>query len=55
MGFRRRWEENIKMDLEEIGSNAGNWIDSVHDRDYWRTIVNAALNFWVFVLFNLPT
>ena len=41
---RRRWEDNIKMDLEEIGITAGNWVDSVQDRDYWRALVNAALN-----------
>ena len=35
---RIRWEDNIKMDL------AGNWVDSAHDRNYWRAIVNAALN-----------
>ena len=31
---RRRWEDNIRMDLEEIGINAGNWIDLAQDRDY---------------------
>ena len=36
---RRRWE-----DLEEIGVNAGNWVDSAQDRDYWKALVNAALN-----------
>ena len=41
---RRRWEGNFRMDLEEIGINAGNWVDSAHDRDYWRALVNAALN-----------
>ena len=41
---RRRWEDNIRMDLEEIGVNAGNWIDSAQDRNYWRALVNAALN-----------
>ena len=41
---RRRWEENIRMDLEEIGINAGNWADSSQDRNYWRVLVNAALN-----------
>ena len=40
----RRWEDNIRMDLEEIGINAGNWVDSAEDRDYWRALVNAALN-----------
>ena len=42
-----RWEDNIRMDLEEIGTNAGNWVDSAHDRSYWRALVNAALNLWV--------
>ena len=32
------------MDLEEIGINAGNWVHSAQDRDYWRALVNAALN-----------
>ena len=41
---RRRWEDNIRMDFEEIGINAGNWVDSAQDRDYWRALVNAALN-----------
>ena len=41
---RRRWEDNIGMDFEEIGINAGNWIGSAQDRDYWRALVNAALN-----------
>ena len=41
---RRRWEDNIRMELEEIGINAGNWVDSAQDRDYWRAFVNAALN-----------
>ena len=35
----RRWEDNIKMDLEEISINAGNWVDSAHDRNYWRVLV----------------
>ena len=41
---RHRWEDNIRMDLEEIGINAGNCIDLARDRDYWRALVNAALN-----------
>ena len=39
---RRRWE-----DLEEISVNVGNWVDSAQDRNYWRALVNAALNLWV--------
>ena len=31
---RRRWEDNIRMDPEEICINAGNWVDSAQDRDY---------------------
>ena len=41
---RSRWEDNIRMDLEEIGINTDNWIDSAQDRDYWRGLVIAALN-----------
>ena len=41
---RRRCEGTIGMDLEEIGINVGNWVDSAQDRDYWRAFVNAALN-----------
>ena len=41
---RCRWEDNIRMDLEEVGINAGNWVDSTQDRNYWRALVNAALN-----------
>ena len=41
---RRRWEDNIRMDLEDIGINSGNWVDSAQDRDYLRALVNAALN-----------
>ena len=41
---RRRWEDNFRMDLEEIVINGGNWVDSAEDRNYWRALVNAALN-----------
>ena len=44
---RRRWKDNIRMSFEEIGINAGNWVGSAQDRDYWRTLVNAALNLQV--------
>ena len=37
---RRSWEDNIRMDLEEIGINAGNWVNSTRDRDCWRALVN---------------
>ena len=41
---RRRWEDNIRMDLKEIGINMSNWVDSTQDGDYWRAFVNATLN-----------
>ena len=44
---RRRCEDNIRMDLEEIGINAGNWVVSAQDRNYWRALLNTALNLWV--------
>ena len=40
---RRTWEDNIRIDLEEIGIKVGNWVDSAQDMDYWRALVNAAL------------
>ena len=43
---RRRWVDNIRMDLE-IGINARNWVDSAQARDYWGALVNAELNLWV--------
>ena len=39
---RRRWKDNIRMDLKEIGINTRNWVDSAQDRGYWRALVNAA-------------
>ena len=42
--LRRRWEANIRMDIKEICINAGNWVDSARDSDYWRALVTAALN-----------
>jgi hypothetical protein len=40
---RRRWEDNIKMNLQEVGW-AMDWIDLVQDRDRWRALVNAVMN-----------
>ena len=41
---RRRWEDNIRMNIKEIGINTRNWVDSAQDRDYLSALVNAALN-----------
>ena len=44
---RRRWEDNTRMDLEDIGINVGSWADSAQDGDYWKALVNVALNLQV--------
>jgi hypothetical protein len=41
---RRRWVDNIKMDLREIVWDGVDWIDMAQDRDQWRALVNAVLN-----------
>jgi hypothetical protein len=44
---RRRWEDSIKMDLQEVGCGVMDWIELVHDTDRWRARVNAVMNFRV--------
>jgi hypothetical protein len=44
---RRRWEDNIKMDLQEIRYGDMDRIELAQDRYRWRTLVNAVMNFWV--------
>ena len=44
---RRRWEDNIKMDLQEVGGDCGDWMESAQDRDRWRALVNTVRNFRV--------
>jgi hypothetical protein len=41
---RRRWEDNIKMDLREIGIDGVNWIELTQDRVQWRAFVNTVMN-----------
>jgi hypothetical protein len=41
---RRRWEDNIKTDLQEVGCGVIDWIELVQDRDRWRALVNAVMN-----------
>jgi hypothetical protein len=41
---RRRWEDNIKMDLQEVGWGSVDWINMAQDRDRWRALVNAVMN-----------
>jgi hypothetical protein len=44
---RRRWVDNIKMDLREIEWDGMDWIDMAQDRDQWKALVNTVLNLWV--------
>jgi hypothetical protein len=44
---RRRWLDNIKLDLREIGLDGVDWIDMAQNMDQWRALVNTALNLWV--------
>jgi hypothetical protein len=44
---RRRWEDNIKMDLEEVGGGCGDWMERAQDRDSWRELVSTEMNFRV--------
>jgi len=40
---RRRWEDNIKIDLQEVGGGCGDWMELAQDRDRWRTLVNVVM------------
>jgi hypothetical protein len=42
--LRLRWEDNIKMDLQEVGWEGVDWIYMAQDRDRWRALVNAVMN-----------
>ena len=44
---RRRWEDNIKMDLEEVGRGCRDWMKLAKDRDRWRALVSTVMNFGV--------
>ena len=43
----RRWEDDIKMDLQEVGGGCGDWMELAQDRDSWRALVSAVMNFRV--------
>ena len=41
---RRRWKDNINMDLQEVGCRGMDWMELAQDRDRWRALVNAVMN-----------
>jgi len=44
---RRRWEDNIKMDLQEVGGSWEDWMELAQDRDSWRALVSTVMNLGV--------
>ena len=44
---RLRWEDNIKMDLQEVGGGCEDWLELAQDRDRWRALVSTVMNLWV--------
>jgi len=44
---RRRWEDNIKMDLQEVVGGCEDWMELAQDRDRWRALVSTVMNFRV--------
>jgi hypothetical protein len=44
---RRRWEDNIKMDLQDVGGGCGDWMGLAQDRDSWQALVGTVRDFWV--------
>jgi len=44
---RRRWEDNIKMDLQEVGCGDMDWIELAQNRDRWQALVTVVMKLWV--------
>jgi hypothetical protein len=44
---RRRWEDNFKMDVQEVGGGCGDWMELTQDRDRWRALVSTVKNLLV--------
>ena len=45
--LRRRWEDNIRVDLWEVGCGCVDWMELAQDRDRWRALVSVVMNLWV--------
>jgi hypothetical protein len=46
-GPRRTWEDNIRMDLREVGGGCGDWMELAQDKDRWQALVSTVKKFWV--------
>jgi hypothetical protein len=46
VGPRRKWEDNIKKDLQEVGCCGMDWINLAQHKDSWRALLNAVMNLW---------
>jgi hypothetical protein len=44
---RRRWEDNVRMDLREVGCGCVDWMELAQGRDKWRVLVSEVMNLWV--------
>jgi len=44
---RFRWDDNVKMDLQEVGGGCGDWMELAQDWDRWRALVSTVMNLWV--------
>jgi len=51
---RRRWEDNIKMDLQEVGGVCGDWMELTEDMDRWRALVSTVMNLRVPKMRGIP-
>ena len=51
---RRRWEDNIKMDLQEMGGGCGDWMKLAQDRDRWQALVSTMMNLRVPKMGGIP-
>ena len=45
--LRHRWEDNIKMDFQEVGRGCGDWMEFAQHRNGWQALVSTVMNFWV--------